>query len=1055
VARTTPRVSNGVLVDPVGAPGRTIGVVSEAWRRWLDDARTTTFRFVHHVGSFTARKEQRQRGTSYWYAYRTRGGRLHKSYLGRAEDLTLPRLAQVAARLAGGPPEPTREPAATRRDQYPRRQPAPALDMGLPPDTGLPPDALLTTKLYMPPVRPDRVRRPRLTDRLSAGLRGPLTLIVAPAGFGKTTLLGDWRAAPPEGAHDDAAWWPLAWLALDAGGNDLARFLRYVIAALQTLRAELGRAVLASLRSPQPPPVEVLLTPLLNDLATLPDDVILVLDDYHVVEDPAIHQAVAFLLDHLPPRVHLVLATRADPPLPLARLRARGQLTELRAADLRFTADEAAAFLTGAMGTPLSADDVSALEAGAEGWIAGLQLAALALRGRDPAHLPEAIAALTGTHRYIFDYLADEVFECQPEDVRRFLLYTSVLDRLSGALCDALAGERDHALPVGEGQAMLERLEAANLFLVPLDDSRTWYRYHHLFAGFLGERLRREQPDLAPELHRRACLWYEQQGLLAEAADHALAAHDYALAARLVERVSPTLLYQRGELATLRHWLERLPRDVTRTRPRLSLDLAWASLLGGQVDAVAPLLQDVEHALDAPDTAAPSAGRDPHAAGRALRGEMAAIRAELARRRGESAAAIDLAHRALADLPADEQRVRGGTTVFLAGAYLSRGEAAAASRAYGEAVVLSRTPGTITLALFASGRLVQAQALQGQLHQAATTYRQTLDLAASYGIAEAPAIGVAQVGMAEARREWNDLDGADDLVRQGIARCTDANGLAQGALDGALTLARVLQARGDIEGALVALRQAEILGSDRHIAQSAEHIAVARARLWLTATPGDVAAARHWADAHAEAWQADADEPPDYLGLLERLTLARLRLAQGRHAEAAALLRMLLGRAEAGGLTGCMIEILALQARLLLEQDHLAQAMIALSSALALAEPEGYVRVFVDDGTPMVTLLRHARARGVAPEYVAALLTAGGEAAGASSSATLALGDPLSVRERELLRLLAARLSTPELAAQLFITPGTARIHLKHIYRKLDVHSRLQAVERARALNLL
>jgi len=1081
VARTTPRVSNGVLVDPVGAPGRTVGVGSEAWRRWLDDARTTTFRFVHHAGSFTARKEQRQRGSSYWYAYRTRGGRLHKSYLGRPEDLTLPRLMEVAARLAGGPPEPIDEPAATRGDESLPRPPTPALGTELPPDTGPPPDALLTTKLYMPPARPNWVRRPRLTDRLSAGLRGPLTLIVAPAGFGKTTLLGDWRAASPEGGHDNAARWPLAWLALDAGDNDLARFLRYVIAALRPLHAGLGASVLASLRSPQPPPVEILLTPLLNDLMTLPSDVILVLDDYHVVEAPAIHQAVAFLLDHLPPRVHLVLATRANPPLPLARLRARGGLTELRAADLRFTADEAAAFLTSAMGAPLSADDVAMLGARTEGWIAGLQLAALALQGRDPAHLADAIAALTGAHRYILDYLADEVFDQQPEEVRRFLLRTSVLDHLSGPLCDALAGDGGHTLTMDgghtltmdEGQVMLERLEAANLFLVPLDDTRTWYRYHHLFGDFLRKRLRREQPALTPDLHRQACRWYEGQGLLAEAADHALAAHDHALAARLVERVSPTLLYQRGELATLRHWLERLPRDATRTHPRLSLDLAWASLLGGHVDAVAPRLQDAEQALDTSDTpdtpdtlgiAAPPSAKPAesgsNAGNRALRGEIAAIRTELARLQGKSAAAIDLARQALADLPLDERRVRGATTAFLGSAYLSHGDAAAASLAYGEAVALSQTPATITLALFASGRLVLAQALHGQPHQAAATYRRTLDLAASHGMAAPPAIGAAQVGMGEALREWNDLDGADDLLRRGITHCRGANGMAQMALEGSLTLARVLQSRGNPEDALAVLEQARAHAHDHHVAQSAERLAVARARLWLTATPGDVATARRWADARAAAWQTDVDEPPDYVGLLERLTLARLREAQGRHAEAAALLRTLLGRTEAGGLTGCVIEILALQARLALEQDHLAQAMIALIRALTLAEPEGYVRVFVDEGAPMVTLLRYARARGVAPDYVDVLLAACGSGPWAqttspAASVARALIEPLSVRELEVLRLLAAGLSTPEIAAQLFITAGTTRIHLKHIYRKLDAHSRLQAVERARGLNLL
>lgn len=923
------------------------------------------------------------------------------------------------------------------------------------------PSALLATKLYMPPPRRNLVRRPHLTERLSNGLRGPLTILVAPAGSGKTTVFAEWYAAQQESANGTS--WPVAWLSLDAGDNDLARFLRYVVAALQTLRAGLGGFVLASLRSPQPPPVEALLTLLVNDLAALSDDVILVLDDYHVIEAPRVHHALIFLLEHLPPRVHLVIATRAEPPLPLARLRARDQMIELRADDLRFSGDEAAAFLTGTMGLHLSAQDAAMIETCTEGWIGGLQLAALALRGREPGDL---IAAYKGAHRYVLDFLADEVFDHQAADVRRFLLHTSVLDRLSGPLCDAVTAGTEYAAARGDGQAMLERLEAANLFLVPLDDTRTWYRYHHLFAHFLRERLRREKPALASDLHRRAGRWYEQQGLLAGAADHALAAADYAQAARLMERVITPMLWQHGELATLRHWLDQLPREVARTRPRLCLDLAWTLLWSTQVDAVETRLQDAEHALDTPDVATPppagSAEPHPPTSTQVLRGEIAAIRAQLARQQGEPAAAVALARQALADLPTDDRRVRGVTAGLLGSAYLSIGNAAAASQAFGEAVALSRGANTAILALITSGRLVLAQALHGQLHQAAETYRQTLELAASYGIA-ASALGVAQVGMGEVLREWNDLDGAEDLLRQGIAHCALAGGRTEMAVDGALALARVLQARGNFAGALAALDKAEALGRDGRVAQYAERVAGARARLWLTATPGDVAAAMRWATGRDGTWRPD--EPLDHVGLLDRLALARLRLRQGRHDEASALLQRLLSRAEGGGLTGSVIEILALHARLCMEQDQPARAMIALTRALALAEPEGYVRVFVDEGAPMVTLLRQARARGVAPAYVAALLcacaaaetAANGVAAvgliGGVSAAPLV--EPLSARELELLRLLAAGLSTPEIATQLFITTGTARNHLKSIYGKLDVHSRLQAVERARALNLL
>jgi LuxR family maltose regulon positive regulatory protein len=469
-----------------------------------------------------------------------------------------------------------------------------------------------------------------------------------------------------------------------------------------------------------------------------------------------------------------------------------------------------------------------------------------------------------------------------------------------------------------------------------------------------------------------------------------------------------------------------------------------------QVDAVEPWLQDAEHALD---SAAPPAELNARAAGRALRGEIVAIRAQLARQRGELAAAFDLARQALDDLPADERRVRGVTAGLLGGSYLWSGDAAAASQAYAEAVALSQASGTIILTLIASGRLVLTQALQGRLHQAAETYRQTLELAATYGMAATPALGGAQVGMGEVLREWNDLEGAEDLLRQGIAHCAGSGGRrAEVALDGYLTLARVVQARGDPEGALAVLAQAEALGREWRVAQYAERVAVARARLWLTAPRGPGGASAP-AGAPEDAWPAD--ETPGYAGLLARLALARLCIMQGRRDEAATLLQRLLARAEACGLTGCVLEILALQARLFLEQGQMAQAMIALSRALALAEPQGYVRVFVDEGAPMVALLRQAQARGVAPAYAAALLAACGSSPEATSPAARILVDPLSTREVEVLRLLAAGLSTPEIATQLFLTTGTVRNHLKSIYRKLAVHSRLQAVERARSLGLL
>lgn len=791
-----------------------------------------------------------------------------------------------------------------------------------------------------------------------------------------------------------------------------------------------------------------MMTLLLNDLMALTDDVYLLLDDYHVIESTKIHHAMTLLIEHLPLRVHLVIATRTEPPLPLSRYRARGMLVELRLADLRFTTDEAAGFLNRTTALSLSLGDVAVLESCTEGWIAGLQLAGLWLEGRGPAFLTDIRAAVMGARRHIFDYLADEVFSRQSDEVRSFLLTTSVLDRLSGGLCDALADEPGQDKASHDGKAMLERLDDANLFLVPLDDTSTWYRYHHLFLDFLRERLHREQPRLVPELHRRACRWYEQHGPVEDAASHALAAGDSAHATHLVEQAIPTMIWQRGEVATLRRWLEQLARDVARLRPRLCLDLAWVALWSGQPDDVEPRLQDSEEGLR---SASPDALFGTGTTIRAMHGEIAAIRAELARQQGDLVATINLARRALADLPSDDRRVRAVTTGLLAGAYFWSGDAAGASAAYRDALALSQTSSTIVLGLIAGGRLVLTQAAQGLLRQGAASYKRTRELAAAFGMSATPWIGVAQVGMAEIAREWNDLATAEDLARQGTAHCKQTGGLAEMALDGYLTLARIVQARGDLVGALGILEDAERYARDNHIAQFVERVGGARAWLWLTAGQGDVASAERWASSRAAAWRAETN--PGYVSLLERLVLARLHIVQRRYDDAAVLLRWLLRRAEAGSLLGCVIEILLLQARIFHEQDNTAQAMLTLTRALTLAEAEGHVRRFVDEGTAMVALLRHARARGVMPDRVSALLAACGDSA--MGPATPELVEHLSIREQELLRLLAAGLSTPEIAAALVITTGTVRNHLKNIYGKLNVHSRLQAVERARAFRLL
>jgi LuxR family maltose regulon positive regulatory protein len=567
-----------------------------------------------------------------------------------------------------------------------------------PPDT-LSQPLLLTTKLYRPPVRANLVSRPRLIQRLDEGLTRKLTFISAPAGFGKTTLLSEWIP------HSR---WCVTWVSLDNGDNDSTRFWSYFVAGLQQLTPKLGQNALSLFQSPQPPPLEVCLTTLLNEIATFPEPFAFVLDDYHAIENPTLHEAVTFLLDHLPSQLHLIIITRADPPLPLSRLRSREQLIELRTEDLRFTPAEAMAFFNQVMGLNLSRDDVAALEVHTEGWIAGLQLAALSMQGRDD--LPDFIAAFTGSHRFILDYLTDEVLERRPKGTQNFLLQTSILDRLCGPLCDALSGDSG-------GQTTLERLEQANLFIVPLDDHRRWYRYHQLFAEVLRARLQQVQPDIVPELHRRAWEWLEQNGLTPEAVNHALAGRDFEQAARLIELVHSTK-WQTGEIKTLQGWLAALPEASWRTHPRLWLVQAWADMTVGEFSKADEKLRGAEEALALLDDES----------ARNLSPEVLAFRASYASL-VQDPRAVELAQHALQELP-EEYWLRGMLVVFLGAAYYGVGDLDSASNVLALAPGSSlSTPGTQPhqIHLLAFGGMVHHA--KGKLHDAWLRIRQALELA--------------------------------------------------------------------------------------------------------------------------------------------------------------------------------------------------------------------------------------------------------------------------------------------------------------------------------------
>jgi LuxR family transcriptional regulator, maltose regulon positive regulatory protein len=828
-----------------------------------------------------------------------------------------------------------------------------------------PPAQILTTKLYVPRTRLVLVPRPRLTERLNAGLSGRLTLLAAPAGFGKTTLLSDWLLT---------AGHPAAWLALDAEDNDLSSFLQYLVAALQTIAPAIGSVALTLLRSPHARPPETVITALVNDITGPPDGAsfpssILVLDDYHVITAPSVQQAAGFLIEHLPPQLHLVIACRTEPELPLARLRARGQLCELRADQLRFSVAEARTFLTNTMGLPLVDADVAALEERTEGWVAGLQLAALALQDR--ADRSGFVRTFSGSNRYVLDYLVEEVFNGQPPHIQSFLLQTSILDRLCGPLCDAVVGrgasnpglvdDARRSSRSAASQLLLEQLEQANLFLIPLDDERRWYRYHHLFREVLQERLAHSgHSDSMVALHRRASMWYAQQGLIAEAVQHALAAGATEQAARLIEQVSLTMM-QRSELQTLQRWIEALPADLVRARPWLALRYAWLLRLNGDLTAAEVWLCDAELATPAAANESVAPPREQSMASfspRHFRGEVAALRATITAAYGDRARTVVLAQEALDNLPADQVLMRGAVTSSLGIVAFQTSDLPTAERAFSETRTLFESVDNQYGALLAIQGLGQLYTLQGRLRAVSALFQPIMQKAHAARGGAAPIVSLAYTGMAELLYEWNDLPAAVRQLGTGID-LAERGGMLPVAVIGWLTLARVRQAQGDSAGARAALMEAEQLVSRGGITPTwlVPPIDVHRARLDLA--QGDVQAARRW----AETAGLSAEEDPHPGKEFEYLTLARLLLAQGKPDAAQRLLTRLLAAAEAGGRAGRAIEILSLQALALRACDEERAALDALAHALTRAAPEGYVRLFVDEGAPMVALVAQCAER--------------------------------------------------------------------------------------------
>jgi LuxR family maltose regulon positive regulatory protein len=1038
MAQARPTVRGEALVLAGDAAGRTLLVGSPAWYAWLADA--ASFSFSGDGGHFTARRERAGsgRGGWYWKAYRRRGGALHRAYLGKAEELTLERLRAAAAAL--GPADPSR--------REPDRDPLPAPAAGPLARSGSEPaaDPLLRSKLHAPPARPDLVPRPRLLDRLAAGLRGPLTLVAAPAGAGKTSLLAAWRAAPLGGGV------PLAWVSLDAGDNDPARFWRYVAAALDQLQPGVADGAMALLCSPQPPPVETVLTVLLNALAALPRDAVLALDDYHAIEAPEIHRGLAFLLDHLPPRLHLVVASRADPPLPLGRLRARGALAEIRAADLRFTEAEAAAFLGGAMGLELTAEQVAALAARTEGWIAGLQLAALSLQGRGDAS--DFIRDFAGSHRFLVDYLADEVLERQPAAVQRFLLETAVLDRLSGPLCDALTGRDD-------GAALLGRLERANLFTVPLDDEGRWYRYHHLFADVLRRRLAEDAPTSIAVLYERACLWHERHGDAATAFDYALRGGHAGHAARVLDAMA-TALIANSETDRFLRLVAPIPADLRAAHARLALAEAWALVFTDRPEAAEAAVATAEAHLAHPERL-PADLPAPR-----LVATIATLRAYVATRAGDLAGTVRHSSAALAALDAAEVAPAGaGVAGYPRGALLLNlgiarqrlaDDVGGAEQAYLAALPLNHAANRPFATIATYGHLMALCRARGQFDRAVALGREGLAWIERQGGALFPVEHELHLTLIEIAYERDDLAGAAAHERRvAELRALMARGpgarLTDRAVGAYLPRFLAAHARGEHEAALGHLRELEgaVLRQEvRSPSLGAAVLARMRLQLWR-ARPEDarlLAELRRWAtECGLGADDAFAyPEEPAYAALAPVL----LALGERGHDAALALAGRLCGVAERAGRFG---DLLGYQVPHALALDALGRrgaAVAAIRRALELAEPLGAARSLLDAGAPARTLLRVAPAT----PYRDRLLRASGDAPAPAAAGTT-LVEPLSAREREVLGLMAAGLSNPEIAARLYVGVGTVKTHVHRVLAKLAAGSRTQAVARARGLGLL
>ena len=891
---------------------------------------------------------------------------------------------------------------------------------------------LLQTKLFLPQPRTGLVQRPRIIDKMNEGLERRLTLVSAPAGFGKSTMLIEWARTTGN---------KVTWLSIDDSDNDLKRFFIYLILAIQKINPSLGQDVLPVLQAADNPRMEHLLTILINDITEVDDEFTLILDDYHLIENQDIHNGLQFLIDHVPPNMHLVIASRVDPPIPMTRLRARDQVTEIRSRDLRFNQSETHAYLNDQMGLNLAQADISALHKRTEGWITALHLAALSMQNRDDKH--DFIAAFSGGHHYIIDYLVSEVLSHQSEAIQNFLLRSSILDRFSAPLCNAV-------LEISDSKTLIQHLNQTNLFLISLDDERNWFRYHHLFANFLNQRLREKEPKSIPELHQRASKWLEHNHYFPEAVNHSLDGEDYEHAAQLIEKLGPDMMMQ-NEFDQLALWMDAMPKDLVESWPWLCIIRAWMYDRWGRFDDGERYLQHAESALEG------SADSTPIEAKRIVRGQISAIRALYALKLGQISRSIEHSNQALKYLPSGYFN-RGVASFSLGWAKKAQGDLSGTLEAYEDGRTASLAAGNRILAQAIILDIGKTQFIQGHLHLAADTLREVNQFKYEKSNIKIPYASPACIGLADIYREWNELDAAMSYIQEGIEIGTASN-VVDAITVGYASQALLFLAQGDLKSANQACENADQMVRDTPNLEAETLSRTLDSRVRLSLAKNQLAEASR----HVQEAGLGLDVEIDNFLDIPLIILARVLIHSGRQnsasqdlSDAHEVLEKILEVTRPAGYLGQVIGALVLQALVFEAQGIHDQALTSLEEALTLAEPEGYIRTFVDEGASMQALLQQAGTKGSMGAYVSRLLKAfEPQDTEATPAADQKLIEPLSARELEVLKMLATELSGPEIARELVISLNTLRTHTKNIYAKLDVGKRRAAVHKARELELI